>query len=371
MLLNHKYEIFPTKEQKDMLDRWLHYCRQLYNSALLDKQRKYKQKKENYDMYDMRKQLKMDQETYPFLKGVPSQSVQDVFLRLKKAFDNFFRKDTKYPKMKKSKEYKSITFPQFGLNSKGYRFAMSFSGTGQLYNTKLGEIDILLHRPLEGKIKQLIVKRQGHRWYAIFCVERQALPSSIDTDNAVGIDVGINKYAVLSNGTAYENPRFLRKKEKQLKKAQRALSKKKKGSANYIKQVQPVRQLHGKVANQRRDFLHKLSYNLSKDYSVIAVENLNIRNMVKNKKLSKSISDAGWGMFRNMLAYKCENQGGVLVKVEPKYTSQDCSSCGERVKKSLSVRTHICTSCGTVLDRDHNASLNILKKGVEQLSVAK
>ena len=177
------------------------------------------------------------------------------------------------------------------------------------------------------------------------------------------------KYAVLSNGTEYENPRFLRKKEKQLKKAQRILSKKKKGSANYRKQVQRVRQLHEKVANQRRDFLHKLSFNLSKDYSVIAVENLNIRNMVKNRKLSKSISDAGWGMFRNMLAYKCEKHGGVLVKVEPKYTTQDCSSCGERVKKSLSIRTHICTKCGTILDRDHNASLNILKKGLKQLSV--
>ncbi len=195
------------------------------------------------------------------------------------------------------------------------------------------------------------------------------LPSSIDLNNAVGIDVGIHQYAVLSNGVAYENPRFLRKQEKRLKKAQRTLSKKQKGSANYTKQAQLVRQYHEKVANQRRDFLHKLSFNLSKDYSVIAVENLNIRNMVRNRKLSKSISDAGWGMFRNMLAYKCEKQGGVLVKVEPKYTTQDCSSCGERVKKSLSIRTHICMKCGTILDRDHNASLNILKKGLTQLAM--
>ena len=173
---------------------------------------------------------------------------------------------------------------------KGNRMAMSFSDNGKLFNTKLGEIDILLHRPLEGTIKQLILKRQGKRWYAIFCVERQALPTIIDSNHAVGIDVGLNKYAVLSNGSEYENPRFLRKKEKQLKKAQRKLSKKKKGSANYIKQVQRVRQLHEKVANQRKDFLHKLSYNLAKDYSVIAVENLNIRNMVRNRKLSKSIS---------------------------------------------------------------------------------
>jgi putative transposase len=121
--------------------------------------------------------------------------------------------------------------------------------------------------------------------------------------------------------------------------------------------------IHEKAANQRCDFLHKLSYNLSKNYSVIVVENLKIHNMVRNRKLSKSISDAGWGLFRNMLSYECEKHGGVLIKAEQQYTLQDCSCCGERVKKSLSIRTYICTKCGAVLDRDHNASLNILQKG--------
>ncbi len=367
MLLNQKYEIYPNEEQKKILDRWLQYCRQAYNSALLDKQRKYYTSRKTYSRDDMQRQLKLDKKKYPFLKEVPSQPLQEVFLRLKKAFDNFFRKDAKYPKLKKYKDYNSMTFPQFGLNKEGYRYAMSFSQNGKLFNSKLGEIHIELHRPLEGIIKQLILKRQGRKWYAIFCVERPALPLSIDSHNAVGIDVGLNKYAVLSNGMEYENPRFLRKKEKQLKKAQHKLSKRKKGSANYMKQVQRVRGLHEKVANQRRDTLHKLSYNLSNDYSVIAVENLNIRSMVRNRKLSKSISDAGWGMFRNMLAYKCESHGGVLIKVEPRFSSQDCSFCGNRVKKSLSIRTHICTKCGTVLDRDYNASLNILHKGLEQL----
>lgn len=124
------------------------------------------------------------------------------------------------------------------------------------------------------------------------------------------------------------------------------------------------------MANQRKDFLHKLGYNLAKDYSVIAVENLNIRNLVKNRRLSKSVSDAGWGMFRDMLAYKCEKHGGILIRVEPKFTSQDCSRCGNRVKKSLSIRTHICMNCGTVLDRDHNASINILQKALKNMLVA-
>ena len=369
VLLNHKYEMFPTAQQKEIMEHWLQYCRQIYNSALLDKASKYKHNKENYNRYDMQRQLKLDKRKYLFLKDVPSQPLQEVFVRLTKAFENFFRKDTKYPKQKKYKDYNSMTFPQFGFNSKGNRLAMSFSVNGKLYNTKLGEIAVLLHRPLEGTIKQLIIKRQGKRRYAIFSVERQVIPSKVDSNNSIGIDVGLNKYAVLSNGLEYENPRFLRKKEKQLKKAQQELSKKKRGSANFVKQVQRVRRLHGKVTNQRRDFLHKLSHNLSKDYSVIVVENLNIRNMVRNRKLSKSISDAGWGMFRNMMTYKCENNGGLLIKVEPKYTSQDCSCCGNRVKKSLSIRTHVCPKCGTILDRDHNASLNILQKGLEELLV--
>ena len=369
VLLNHKYEMFPTPQQKEIMERWLQYCRQTYNSALLDKESKYKHNKENYNRYDMQRQLKLDKKKYLFLKDVPSQPLQEVFVRLKKAFENFFRKDAKYPKQKKYKDYNSMTFPQFGFNSKGNRLAMSFSVNGKLYNTKLGEIDILLHRPFEGTIKQLIIKRQGKRWYAIFSVERQVIPSEVDSKNPIGIDVGLNKYAVLSNGLEYENPRFLRKKEKQLKKAQRELSKKKRGSTNFVKQILRVRKLHEKVTNQRRDFLHKLSHNLSKEYSVIVVENLNIRNMVRNRKLSKSISDAGWGMFRNMLTYKCENHGGLLIKVEPKYTSQDCSCCGNRVKKSLSIRTHVCLKCGTILDRDHNASLNILQKGLEELLV--
>ncbi|PEA83571.1 RNA-guided endonuclease InsQ/TnpB family protein, partial [Bacillus pseudomycoides] len=188
-------------------------------------------------------------------------------------------------------------------------------------------------------------------------------------ENAIGIDVGLNKYAALSNETVFENPRFLLQKEKLLKKAQRNLSKKKKGSANYKKQVERIRNLHEKVANQRKDFLHKLSYHLTQMYAVICIENLDIRNMVRNRKVSKSISDAGWGAFRRMLLYKCKKFGGLLVKVDPAYTSQDCSGCGNRVKKSLSIRTHICAKCGTVLDRDHNASLNILRKGLEQLLV--
>lgn len=193
MLLSQKYKIFPTKAQKEMLERWLQYCRQTYNSALLDKQRKYKENKQLYTRSDMQKQQVIDKKRYPFLKEVPSQPLQEVFLRLKKAYDGFFRGDTNYPKLKMYKDYNSLTFPQFGFKSNGkHRFAMSFADNGNLYNKQLGEIEIHLHRLIEGTIKQLILKRQSKRWYAIFSVERQVVPSSIVMENAIGIDVGLS-----------------------------------------------------------------------------------------------------------------------------------------------------------------------------------
>ncbi|WP_087973682.1 RNA-guided endonuclease InsQ/TnpB family protein [Oceanobacillus rekensis] len=368
MLLNQKYEIYPSDEQREQLDRWISYCRQAYNSALLDKQRKYKQSKESYTRFAMQKQLKLDKSKIPFLKKIPSQPLQEVFIRLDKAFVYFFRKQANYPRLKKYKDYNSITFPQFGFKPNSHhRYAASFATNGNLQLSKLGQIPIHLHRPIDGTIKQLIIKRQGTRWYAFFSVERQVYPAPINRNLVIGIDVGLDKYAVLSDGRSFDNPRFLRQTEKKLKRAQKKLSQQKRGSANYKKQVIKIRKLHEKVANQRRDTLYKWSHNLTKYYSVIAVENLNIRNMVKNKHLAKSISDAGWGMFRNMLSYKCERNGGLLIRVNPEFTTQDCSECGTRVKKSLSIRTHICKSCGTILDRDHNASLNILRKGLEQL----
>ncbi|MEN1967852.1 RNA-guided endonuclease TnpB family protein [Lentibacillus sp. N15] len=368
MLLNYKYEIFPSPEQIDILESWLSCCRQTYNSALLDKQRKYNQSKETYSRFDMQKQLKQDKGKWEFLKEVPSQALQEVFRRLDHAYTKFFRKEANYPKLKKYKDYNSMTFPQFGFKpNTHHRYAASFAENGKLQLSKLGQIPIHLHRPMDEKIKQLIIKRQGSRWHAIFSVEGQADPAPINLDLAVGIDVGIHQYAVLSNGKSYENPKFIHKTEKKLQRAQAKLTNMKCGSANYLKTVSNVRSLHEKVANQRRDFLHKLSYHLAKDYSVIVLEDLNIRHMVTNKRLSKSITDAGWGMFRNMLSYKCERNGGLLLKVNPAFTSQDCSKCGTRVKKSLSIRTHICKRCGNIMDRDHNASVNILRKGMDRL----
>lgn len=384
MLLNYKFEIYPSEEQINILNRWISICRQTYNSALLDKSNIYKTKKKNYKRTDMQNQLKLDKKTHLFLKEVPSQPLQEVFFRLDKAFDKFFKKDAKYPKVKKFKEYNSITFTQFGVKrqynkckktgiKKPYtaRLAASLGKGGKLLISGLGLINIDWHRNLDGKVKQVIIKRQGSHWFAIFCVERHVNQTiSLDTHKTTGIDVGIKKFAVLSNGVEIKNPTFLRKEERKLKKAQRKLSKRRKGSKNWYKQLKKAQKIHTKVANQRKDFLHKLSYHVSNSYGTVCVEDLKITNMVKNRHLAKSIHDAGWGMFRNFLNYKCEKNGGRLVKVKPHYTSQNCSTCGDIVKKSLSVRTHVCTKCGTVLDRDHNAAINIEKAGLIQTGIA-
>ncbi len=224
---------------------------------------------------------------------------------------------------------------------------------------------------MDGTVKQVVIKRQGGHWFAIFSVEKHVNHKAVDVRfDTTGIDVGIKKFAVLSDGTEIANPRFLHKEEKKLKRMQRKLSRKAKGSENWKKQLEKVKKIHAKVTNQRRDFHHKQSFRISNDYSMVFMEDLTIKNMVKNRHLAKSIHDAGWGNFRNMIAYKCERNGGVLVKIKPHYTSQNCSSCGNHVKKSLSIRTHICKDCGTILDRDHNAALNIENAGLAQMGLS-
>jgi len=380
--MNYKYEMFPNEEQMQTLDRWLSICRQQYNSALLDKQRFYQKNKTGLSRTQLQKQQKADKQRVPLLKTIPSQPLQEVFFRLERAYKNFFEGRARYPKIKKYKDYNSLTFTQFGIDKqkrkdkktgkvkvRDVRYAASLDDNNYLLISKLGAVYVNFQRPLEGKVKQVTIKRQGSRWFAIFSVERHVNETVDFPVQSTGIDVGIQKFAVLSDGTTVEKPKFLLKEEKKLNRAQKKLSRMKKGSNNWKKQLQKVQHIHMKVANQRRDFLHKLSYRVSKTYKFVFVEDLIIRNMVKNRHLAKAIYDAGWDAFTNMLAYKCNNKGGKLEKIKPHYTSQDCSGCEARVQKSLSVRTHVCKSCGTILNRDHNAAINIEKAGLASLGL--
>ncbi|MFQ5794044.1 MAG: RNA-guided endonuclease InsQ/TnpB family protein [Candidatus Bipolaricaulia bacterium] len=250
----------------------------------------------------------------------------------------------------------SFTFPQPSNGSVHLK-------DGKLWLSKIGAVKIKLHRPLQGRIKTATIIRKAGRWYACFSVEMDQPEPLPKMGKDVGIDVGVESLATLSDGTQIENPRWYRKAERRLTKAQRRVSRRKRGSNRHHKAVRLLQRAHEKVQNQRKDFHHKLSRKLVNQYDRIYYEDLNIQNMVKNCHLAKSISDAGWGQFLRYVCYKAEEAGRDVVAVTPQWTNQKCSGCEEIVIKSLSQRWHRCPHCGLELHRDHNAAVNIQRLG--------
>jgi putative transposase len=287
-----------------------------------------------------------------------SQVKQDVPKRLGRAMDAFFRRVANgetagYPRFQGRNRYNSFTYTQASNGS--VKFV-----DGKLVLSKIGAIKIKLHREIEGKIKTCTIKREGNEWYAIFSVDIGKAPKKSEPQSSIGVDVGLKSIITLSNGENVEPPKYYREAEKKLAVQQRKLSKKKKFSNNWRKQCAKISKLHRNVANQRKDFNHKLSRDLVDTYDLVVFEDLEIKNMVKNKHLSKSIHDASWGKLIQMTEYKAEEAGKHVDLVNPYNTSQLCSTCGNKVKKDLSVRIHTCPHCGLVLDRDVNAAINIL-----------
>ena len=236
--------------------------------------------------------------------------------------------------------------------------------------SKIGILKLIQHRPIEGRIKTLTVQRDAvGNWYACFAceVEAEAMPFN---DLAVGVDVGLESFATLSNGEKVPNPRFFRQDEKELAKAQRKLSKVEKGTPEQAKRRKVVQHIHQRITNRRKDFAHKLSRKWVDRFGMIVFENLHIHNMLQNHSLAKSISDAAWNQLIAYTTYKAENASRVVVLVDPRNTSKQCSRCGTLVEKSLSVRVHVCPVCGLVMDRDENAANNILRLGLESLGIA-
>jgi len=357
----YKYRLYPTKQQKQLLAETLESCRVLYNCALEQRKVAYRQFGVSVRRLDQQAELLEIKEYFPKYKGIHSQVLQEVILRVDKSFQNFFRRlknneTPGYPRFKGKGWYDSFTYPQSGFslsdNSKGYQ---------RVKLSKIGNVKVKLHRCIKGTIKTCTIKREVDQWYVCFAcvVEPEVLP---ETHKSVGIDVGLEKFAALSDGMMVNNPRYFRKSEAKLKHEQRKLSRKQKGSNSRKKQKHKLAKIHRKIKNQRNDFLHKESCKLVKTYDTIVFEDLKVKNMVKNHHLAKSISDASWSKFIEYTTYKAESAGKQVILVNPRNTSQICSSCGNTVKKSLSVRTHKCL-CGLILDRDTNAAINILRLG--------
>lgn len=339
---------------------WLELCRKLYNTALEQRIMLYSQYRKSITAYDQIIQLPDLKETFPEFKKVGSQVLQEVIERLDKAFKAFFQRNRSkqgkagFPRFRSRDRYDSFTLKQAGWKLEG-RY---------LHIKNIGRFKLYLSRPIEGTIKTITIRRSfSGKWYVAFSCDNVPEREFPETSASVGIDVGLKSFCVDTSGQYIENPRYFRNSEKILRRRQRSHSRKKKGSNRRNKTRILVSKAHEKVSNQRKDFLHKLANVYVKDFQNIYIENLNIKGMVRNRHLAKSITDASWGMFFNLLSYKAEEAGRKVIKVNPKGTSQICSRCGEKVPKSLSVRIHNCPFCDLVLDRDENASLNISALG--------
>ena len=355
-----RYRLYPNKPQKRILEEQLELCRQTYNWLLLRCRSTYVETGKRLTQFDLNKALTALKRQRPETEKVHSQVLQNIAKRIKDAYTIFFARreaglKAGLPRLKKHGRCKSITYPQSGFKVEDGRLSLG----------KIGAVKIRLHREIRGQVKTLTVKRMpSGKWYACFSCVVEAQPGEKPLED-VGIDVGLNSYAVLSDGTRIENPRLYRESEKRLARLQRGLSGKERGSLNRVKAKTGVARLHERIQSRRSDFLHKASRKIADAYEAVYVEDLKICAMVKNHRLAKSISDAGWDRFIGMIAYKKEESGGRLIRVDANGTTQMCSRCGETVPKDLSQRTHGCPRCGLVLDRDLNAALNILARGRE------
>ena len=352
----YTYKLTPTSEQERQLENVLWRCRVLYNAALEQRILLYRQRGVSLTRYSQEAELKALRAELPDYAALHSHVVQDVLARLDTTYQAFFRRvqagqTPGFPRYQGRNRYHSFTYKEYGNGAR--------LDNGYLVLSKIGRLGVRWSRPLEGTPKTVTLSHEADGWYVCFsCAEVPTHPLP-PTGQETGIDVGLKVFLITSDGEAVENPRHHRKAEKQLKKAQRRVSRRKKGSKRRKKAVAQLKRKHQKVQRQRRDFHHKTARTLVRQYDTIYLEDLRVANMVRNRHLSKSISDAGWAQFRTILEATAACAGRRVVAVPPAYTSQDCSGCGARVPKSLSVRTHVCTNCGRVLDRDENAAKNI------------
>ncbi len=343
---------------------WLERCRELYNACLEQRILAYRRRGKSFSFYEQKLQLKDIRAEFSEFNVVNHHVEQNVCRRVDSAFQAFFRRSklgkAGFPRFKGRNRYDSFTLDYAKRTD-------AFRGNGwklegrNLHITNLGRFKLFIDRPIQGDIKTVTIRRSSTgTWWVSFSCDNVPVREFPETDKSVGIDVGIESFCTDSDGNRFENPKHFDSAKKLLRRRQRSLCRKVKGSNRRNKARILVAKAHEKVVSKRRDFLHKVSKYYVDNYKEIHVEDLNIQGMVKNRHLSRAISDVGWGMFFNFLSYKAEEAGRTVVKVPPHGTSQICSSCGEKVPKKLSERMHCCPYCGLVLHRDHNAAINIL-----------
>ena len=371
-----KFRIYPTKIQEKSLNSQLESCRMLYNHFLSEKKELWENQQKSISMYDQHAQLPGLKLQFPNLKNVYSTVLQDVAQRVDLAYKAFFRRvragenEPGYPRFKGYGRYDSLGYKQFGNGIKIKDNRLVLSG--------IGHIKTVFHRELVGTPKTAIIKRSStNKWYVSFSCEIDNMESLPKSELNVGIDVGLETFAYLSDDSKIENPRFFKTEEKQLAKANRKLAKFPKpekgthSNKERLKAKKTLCRVHERVKFKREDFSHQQSRKIINKYQIIAIEDLSINRMKENtfKTLKKSISDVAWNTFFELLRVKAEEAGRSVIAVNPAYTSQDYSSCGYRKKKLLSDRVHHCDNCGLTINRDLNASINILRIGLDSLGI--
>ena len=369
MTKTYRFRLFPTRRQQTTLSRWLALCCEVYNAALQERRDAYCMAGKALGYSLQCAELQGCKLVRPELAEVHSQVLQEVVRRVDLAFEAFFRRCAKgehpgYPRFKSHFRYDSLTFKQYG-NS--FSLTNGSKQKGTLILSKIGHIKTIMHRSVTGTPKTAIVKRTPTgKWFVSITVEpegpSEALPPA---EEQVGIDVGLTAFAHLSTGEHIDNPRFFREEEAALARAQRRLSLAHPGTKQREERRRVVARVHERIKQRRENFIRQQVATLIRRFGLIAVEALVVRNLIKNPKLSKSIADAAWSAFMETLLAKAEEAGRTVVRVNPAYTSQTCSACRHRQEMPLSVRFYECPCCGLVIDRDHNASKNILEEALE------
>ncbi len=363
MLKVVKVRIYPTEQQKVSLAKAFGTTRWVWNHFLALTNQTYKETGKGIAKYDMIRALPMlkKQEKTEWLSQTYSQSLQSVCLNLSRAFVNFFEKRAKYPRFKSRHGKQSLIYPQ---NVK--------LGENKIYFPKLDWINAVIHRPIEGTIRTVtITKNSCDQYFAsIMFEDGKDLPKPNSEGKAIGIDLGLTHFCITSDSQKFDNPRWLKKQQKNLKIKQQQLSRKQKGSNNRNKSRLKVAKVHNKITRCREDFHHKLSRRIVNENQVLVLENLAIKNLLRNHNLAKAISQVGWGQFCTMLKYKAEQEGKIYLEVDRFFpSSKTCHVCLNQVGSlPLDIRQWTCSSCNTTHDRDINAAISLRDEGLRLLA---